>query len=495
MGFQQALSGLSAADQNMQVIGNNVANSNTAGFKSSTAQFADLYASSLAGGSVGGSGTQIGIGTSVSSVSENFTQGNLTTTNNPLDLAINGEGFFRMNSGGSISYTRNGQFQEDKNGFIVNSTGQNLTGYSATNGLVNTGTITNLQIPTANFPPKATSSMVVGANLSSSSTAPAVAPFNATDPNTYNFSTPQTIYDSLGQSHSSLMYFVKTAVPNVWNAYTYVDGASADPVQSATSLASSAITAAESAATNLSPSAPLTAGQITTLTSTVNTAAAAAGATPSTVATAATGAVYTPALTAAQSAAIGTAIGQLAAIGASMPSTLTFSTAGALVPPATNLNKSITLTNGAAPLTFTMDYTQMTQYGTTSVPNVLTQNGYTSGQLNGFGFGSDGTLTGRYTNGQSQVLGQVVLANFNNVQGLQPLGNNQFAETGQSGSPLVSVAGTASFGTIQSSAVEASNVDLTAQLVDMITAQRAYQANAQTIKTENQMMQTIVSLQ
>ncbi|NNM81376.1 MAG: flagellar hook protein FlgE [Burkholderiales bacterium] len=491
MGFQQALSGLNAADQNMQVIGNNVANSNTAGFKSSTAQFADLYASSLAGGSVGGSGTQIGIGTSVSSVSENFTQGNLATTNNPLDLAINGAGFFRMNSGGTVSYTRNGQFQEDKNGFIVNSNGLNLTGYSATNGLVNTGTITNLQIPTANFPPKATSSMVVGANLSSSSTAPTVAPFNATDPNTYNFSTPQTIYDSLGQSHSSLMYFVKTATPNVWNAYTYVDGTSADPVQSAATLGTSSTSAAQTATL----AAGGTAAQATTVSTAASTAAALAGATPATIAAAASTAATGAGLTAAQATSISNAIAALPAVGASMPSTLTFSTAGALVPPATNLNKSITLTNGAAPLTFTMDYTQMTQYGTTSVPNVLSQNGYTSGQLNGFGFGSDGTLTGRYTNGQSQVLGQVVLANFNNVQGLQPLGNNQFAETGQSGSPLVSVAGTASFGTIQSSAVEASNVDLTAQLVNMITAQRAYQANAQTIKTENQMMQTIVSLQ
>ena len=491
MGFQQALSGLSAADKNMQVIGNNVANSNTVGFKTSTAQFADLFANSLSGSSVaGGSGTQIGIGTSLSTVAANFSQGNITTTSNPLNLAINGQGFFRMSTGGTISYSRNGQFQLDKNGFIVDANGQNLTGYTATNGVLQAGLLTNLQIPTANFPPKATANVSVGANLSSTSTPPAVTPFNPADPNTYNFSTPQTIYDSLGQSHAALFYFVKTATPNVWSAFTYVDGASADPLQTAATLATDSQAAAQASALG----AGATAAQATTVATAAATAAGLAGATPASIAAAASTAATGAGLTAAQATTISNALTSLSAVGVATPTTLSFSTAGALLPPATNLNKTANLTNGAAPLAFAMNFSQMTQYGTNSASNSLSQDGYTSGQLNGYGFGADGTLTGRYSNGQSQTLGQVLLANFNNVQGLQPLGANQFAESGASGAPLVSVPGSSSFGTLQSSAVEASNVDLTAQLVDMITAQRAYQANAQTIKTEDQMLQTIVSL-
>lgn len=489
MGFQQALSGLNAADKNLQVIGNNVANSNTVGFKSASAQFADIFANSL----TGGGGGQIGTGTKVTTVAESFSQGNVNTTNNPLDLAINGQGFFRTSNNGTISYSRNGQFNLDKNQYIVDSSGYNLTGYSALNGVVTPGAITNLQISTANLAPKATANVTVGANLSSASTLPTVSPFKATDPNSYNFSTPQTIYDSLGQSHSAMSYFVKSATANVWSAYTYVDGAPAD-LQSASSLSGSAQSVAQTAATGLLPSAPLSAAQITTLSTATTAAAAAAGATPATVATAATA---DPTLTAAQVAAINTAISALPAIGtpsAAASSTLSFSTGGALLPPATNLTKTAILSNGAAPLTFAIDFSPMTQYGTSSSPNTLLQDGFTTGQLNSYSFGTDGTLTGKYSNGQSQVLGQVILASFANPQGLQSMGNNQFSETGQSGSPLVAAPGSSSFGTIQSSAVEASNVDLTAQLVDMITAQRAYQANAQTIKTEDQMMQTIVSL-
>ncbi len=214
MGFQQGLSGLNAADKDLQVIGNNVANSNTVGFKSSTAQFADVYANSLG---AGGGSSQIGIGVSVAAVTEQFAQGNISTTNNPLDLAVNGSGFFRISSGNTISYTRDGQFQLDKNGYIVNSLGQNLTGYSAVNGVVTPGALTNLQISSASLPPKATTTTTIGANLSSSATVPtASGSFNPADPTSYNFSTPETLYDSLGQAHSATFYFVNAA-PNTWN--------------------------------------------------------------------------------------------------------------------------------------------------------------------------------------------------------------------------------------------------------------------------------------
>ena len=123
MSFQQGLSGLNAATKNLDIIGNNVANANTVGFKSAAAEFADVFASS-----VGGDKTQVGIGTSITAVNTNFAQGNVNVSNNPLDLAINGQGFFRLDTKGVISYTRNGQYTLDKNGFMVNSNGDNLTG-------------------------------------------------------------------------------------------------------------------------------------------------------------------------------------------------------------------------------------------------------------------------------------------------------------------------------------------------------------------------------
>lgn len=491
MGFQQGLSGLNAADKNLQVIGNNVANSNTVGFKSSKTQFADVYANSL--GSSGGS--QIGIGVTVAAVTEQFAQGNISTTSNPLDLAINGQGFFRVSSGNAVSFSRDGQFQLDKNGYIVNSLGQNLTGYGATNGVVTPGALSNLQISSASLPPKATATTSVGANLSSSATVPGTTPFNPADSTSYNFAIPETLYDSLGQSHSANFYFLNAA-PDTWTVHTYVDGSPSD-IQTATSLAGSAISTSQSAATALLPSAPLNVAQIATLTTAVNTAAGAAGATPASVATAATA---DPTLSAAQVAAINTAVSALPAIGSpssAASSTLHFSTGGAIITAGanapTNLSKSITLTNGAAPLAFSLDFSKMTQYGGSFSTNSLTQDGYAPGQLSNYSIGKDGTISGSYSNGQTQVLGQVALSNFANPNGLTDMGNNQYGETLASGAALSGAPGTSSLGVLQSSATEGSNVDLTAELVNLISAQRTYQANAQSIKAEDTVLQTIVS--
>jgi flagellar hook protein FlgE len=140
------------------------------------------------------------------------------------------------------------------------------------------------------------------------------------------------------------------------------------------------------------------------------------------------------------------------------------------------------------------DIAQSTQYGGNFGVNSLSQDGYASGRLSGFTTSSDGVILGRYTNGQSRPLGQIVLANFTSPQGLQPLGNNAWAETSASGQPLPGTPGSSSLGVLQSSAVEDSNVDLTAELVSMITAQRVYQANAQTIKAQDSILQTIVNL-
>ncbi len=476
MGFQQGLSGLNAASKSLDVIGNNVANSSTVGFKESQAQFADVYASSLSGG-----GNQAGIGVKVATVAQQFTQGNITTTNNSLDMAVSGSGFFRMDNGGSITYSRNGQFQLDKNGFIVDNQGNNLTGFlpNVTGTIVAT-TPGPIQISTADLLPRATANIVAGLNLDARSAIPSVAPFDPTNPLTFNNSTSTTIYDSLGGSHVASLYFVKTAT-NAWNQYLTVDGISvpmATNPQPLTFSTSGVLTSPVNAVASTSfvpQSAPITlAGSSTTALSTTVTV-------PSTTGLLVGATVTGPGIPAGATIATVTP-----------PATIVLSAAATL----TNGGVVLTATNpaGAAPQTVSFNFGSTSQFGSTFGVNAMTQDGYTSGHLTGFSTGSDGIVTGRYSNGQTRNLAQVVLANFTDKQGLQPLGDNQWAETSTSGAPLVGVPGSASLGLLQTSAVEDSNVDLTAELVNMITAQRAYQANAQTIKTQDQVLQTIVNL-
>jgi flagellar hook protein FlgE len=411
MGFDSALSGLNAAQKNLDVIGNNVANASVVGFKSSQAQFADVYATSLTGGGAG----QIGIGTKLDSVAQQFSQGNVSVTSNPLDVAINGRGFFRMDQNGAITFARNGQFRFDSQGFVVNADGLKLTGYGVdANGNIVPAAPTPIQVSQADVPPQTTQNFRVGLNLDSRETPPATTPFNSTDPTSYNFSTSGNVFDTLGNSHTFTMYFVKTATANQWQMYGQVDG---------TALANADIGA-----------------------------------------------------------------------GAGNPVTLNFSNIGQLTT-AMPLAATLAVTTGAVtPISFNFDLSGSTQYGSTPGVNSMAQDGFSSGHLVGFNISADGTMVGRYTNGQTRNLAQIVLADFRNLQGLTPLGNNQWAESAQSGLPVVGVPTSGSLGTLQSSAVEDSNVDLTAELVNMITAQRVYQANAQTIKTQDAMMQTLVNL-
>lgn len=410
MSFQQGLSGLNAASKNLEVIGNNVSNANTVGFKQSRAEFADVFANSLTGSGA----SQIGIGTKVSNVAQQFTQGNITSSNNPLDIAINGGGFFRMSNNGEITYTRNGQFQLDKLGYIVDSQNKRLTGYTAdANGVLSTGAPADLSINTADLPPNASTEVTGLFNLDSRNTALTVAGFDPTDPTTYHHSSAVSVYDSLGNEHTLQSFFVKTA-PGTWSVMTTLDS---------------------------TPTA------------------------------------YTP-----PAAPVATA--QLVFGGTGTTPTVT--------PASPTVNAAVT--TGANPLAVTMDFSGSTQFGSSFSINSLSQDGYSSGRLSSFNIGADGTILGRYTNGQSNVLGQVVLANFTNPNGLQQLGNNAWAESASSGPALVAAPDSGSMGVLQSSALEDSNVDLTAELVNMITAQRVYQANAQTIKTQDQVLQTLVNL-
>ena len=455
MGFQQGLSGLNVAAKNLDVIGNNVSNANTVGFKQSQAQFADVYTAAQGGTST----PSIGIGTKVATVAQQFGQGNVSITSNPLDLAISGAGFFQLDSNGSIAYSRNGQFQLDKNGYIVNSQGHKLTGYKAdpVTGVVSSGSTGPLQLPTQAITPSPTSKSEIGLNLDSRETAPRVSVFNPTDPESYNRSTAMTIFDTLGNEHVLNMYFQKAAAPvNTWNTYVTVDNLPANPGTAAAGAppAGGAAGAPPEAGKEGAP------------------AAGAAGAAPATP--------------------TGTLVG-----------TLTFNSVGALTstnPASTPLGimsipGGIVFANGSTtPQPMTMDFNMSTQFGAPFGVTALNQNGYTSGQLNGFSTSADGTVLGRYTNGQTKALGQVVLANFANQQGLQSLGNNEWGISAASGQPLVGKPGTASLGILQSGAVEDSNVDLTAELVNMIMAQRVYQANAQTIKAQDSILQTITNI-
>lgn len=410
MSFQQGLSGLNASSKTLEAIGNNISNANTAGFKSSTARFSDLYAASLSGSGVGNTG----IGTQVSQVAQQFSQGNVTASANPLDLAINGGGFFRMSHNGTVSYARNGQFQLDKSGYIVNPNGDRLTGYTAnSSGVLSTGAPADLQISATDLAPKITANVTAQLNLDSRSTTPTLA-FSAANPATYNSATSVNVFDSLGNSHVLQTFYVKTAA-NTWDIYgTYDDG------------------------TTTQATVPAVIGQLVF---------------------GPTGAITTPA----------------------PPAAASFAT-------------TLTVTTGAGTVPVTVDWSGTTQFGSSFSVNALTQDGFASGRLAGFTTSNTGVISGRYTNGQTAVLGQVVLANFRAPNGLQPLGNNAWGETSDSGVPLVGTPNSGSLGTLQSSSVEDSNVDLTAELVNMITAQRVYQANAQTIKTQDQILQTLVNL-
>jgi flagellar hook protein FlgE len=507
MSFQQGLSGLNGAAKSLDVIGNNIANASTVGFKGSTTEFADVYARSLNGAGA----TQAGIGVSVASIAQQFTQGNIETTANPLDIAVNGAGFFRTEIAGTVQYTRNGQFSLDKNGFIVTPQGANVTGYGvAANGQILASTPTPLKISTTDMKPAVTTKVDTSINLDSRETTPTNFPFNANDATTYNKQVPVSVYDTLGNQHTMSLYYVKTG-SGTWDVYAGADGTEISNVNVAKAAsddpAAMAARDAWTAATKASPQDPAAvaaalASYAAAASTAVSTAAGAAGATAATVTaiqTAAAGAGstvgYTPdqvdkdvaAAVAVPSVPIGTlkfdsngALSALLMSPQTLPLAVTFP-----VYPATGAKETLSIKVG---------FNGSTQYGSDTSEKLTTQDGYTAGHLQRFAASSDGTLLGQYSNGQTKPLGQIVLANFTNAGGLEPIGNNSWTETSASGTPLLGVAGTGGFGVLQSSATESSNVDLTAELVKMITAQRVYQANAQTIKTQDSVLQTLVNL-
>ncbi|WP_312228569.1 flagellar hook protein FlgE [Pseudescherichia sp.] len=400
MAFSQAVSGLNAAATNLDVIGNNIANSATYGFKSGTASFADMFA-----------GSKVGLGVKVAGITQDFTDGTTTNTGRGLDVAISQNGFFRLvDNSGSVYYSRNGQFKLDENRNIVNMQGLQLTGFPATGTpptIQQGANPTAISIPNTLMAAKTTTTAAMQINLNSTDAAPTVA-FDPTNADSYNKKGSVTVFDSQGNSHDMNVYFVKSGTSNTWNVYTQDS-----------SVANSAAT---------------------------------------------------------------------------LSTTLGFSETGMLTSGGT-ANVTTATIPGADPASFSLSFLNSMQQNTGANNIVATsQNGYKPGDLVSYQINDDGTVVGNYSNEQNQLLGQIVLANFANNEGLASEGDNVWSATQSSGVALLGTAGTGNFGTLTNGALEASNTDLSKELVNMIVAQRNYQSNAQTIKTQDQILNTLVNL-
>ncbi|RRV11930.1 flagellar hook protein FlgE [Stutzerimonas xanthomarina] len=456
MSFNIGLSGLRAASKDLNVTGNNIANAGTVGFKQSRAEFSDVYAASVLGT---GKNPQ-GSGVLMSNISQQFNQGNINYTQNALDLAINGNGFFQVSNNGAVSYTRAGYFGTDREGFLVDNFGYKLQGFPVDgDGNLQNGVVGDLQVQTTNQAPKASSKIDTVFNLNSTNGSPSAwtnayeghlvtnpgdtagaldtanLTFNPADPTTYNSSTSLNIYDSQGNAHVMTQYFVKTSA-NTWDMRVLVDGR--NPANPSSTDAFDTTLSFDSAG-NLQ----------------------------------------------------GTTVGDFAL---NADGTLRLAD---WVPAISNgATPAVWDENGAqaAPGGITIDLTKSTQFASAFAVNSVAQDGYTTGELAGLEIDDTGVIFARYTNGQSKVQGQIILANFANVQGLTPVGKSQWVQSFESGEPVVGTPGSGTLGALQAGALEDSNVELSDQLVNLIVAQRNYQANAKTIETESAITQTIINL-
>lgn len=388
MGFSQSLSGVNAASSQLDTIGNNIANSQTVGFKSSSVQFADIFANSQ------------GLGTRVAGTLQNFTTGSLETTGRSLDLAIAGDGFFQFTQNEQLAYSRNGQLSMTADGYFENAQGARLTDQQGapiqvtefSQGAQATGTETGVK---AEF------------NLNAEAETINVA-FNQNDSDTYNYVTNAgTVYDALGVAHDLSLYYTKTG-NNTWSANAVVEGQVVGMSDNMTFDPSSGA---------------LTGGGV---------------------------------------------------INASVP--------------------TATLGSGAAQMNFAINLEDNTQYGADFELRSFSQDGYTSGSFVGVDITETGNIMANYSNGNSEAVATIAMADFRNPEGLQPQGDNLWTATQASGAALVGQAGTGQLGSLESGTLEASNVELTQELVDMIIAQRNFQANTNAIQTQSDVLETVTNL-
>ncbi|VVP22830.1 hypothetical protein PS874_03799 [Pseudomonas fluorescens] len=477
MSFNIGLSGLYAANKQLDVTGNNIANVATTGFKSSRAEFQDVYSASK----LGTGSKAVGSGVRLANVAQQFTQGDINNTGNVLDMGINGSGFFVLNNSGSLSYTRAGTFKVDKEGYVTNTDGSaRLQGYGVdANGKIQNGVLTDLRIDTSNLAPKSTSTISSTINLNSTADVidQSIAA-NRFDPSkqatfTKQFSTP--VFDSQGNQHVMDQYMVKTG-PNTWDTYTLIDGRNPDGSDPAV------------VATPATPDIP------------------AIPADPSIP-----GDTGTPAIPGTPAILANPAI----------PSTMTFDSSGKLVsvstpvtppttPPTATIGNDLKITgwtpgkvtngvwaaNGAAanPEGLTIAMGSTTQFNADTARSIPAQDGYATGQITSLSIDGSGVLLANFSNYQTKAIGQISLASFTNEQGLQPIGGSSWKESYASGIPGFDAPQSGTLGMIESNSLEESNVNLTNELVDLIKGQSNYQANAKTISTQSTIMQTIIQM-
>ncbi|MCP3689313.1 MAG: flagellar hook protein FlgE [Gammaproteobacteria bacterium] len=433
MSFNTALSGLKAATTDLNVTSNNIANVSTTGFKRSSAQFGDFFEVTP----FGTSSNAVGAGVKVTNIDQKFGQGNLDFTDNSLDLAISGAGFFITDKeidGGDISYTRAGSFRVNSEGYLTNNQGQYLRTFpidsSGTVTSTSINTLVPIQLQGTIGEPSATTEVDIGVNLDATETAFDPADFNPTVTNTYNHSTSTTLYDSLGSSHVLTYYFVKdSSATNQWVAFPYLDGGEVN-VSGGTSVTH-----------------PNGSGNVNQSVATLN-------------------------------------FNDDGSFDSSTPTALSTTVTAAI------------LGSGATAMTFNHDFANNspTQYASPFTVSTFQQNGSTTGRLTGLDVSEEGMIQASFSNGSLEPLGQIAFASFPSEQGLQDVGNASWEETTASGSPLTGIPGTGALGRVQSGALEASNVDLTSQLVNLIIAQRNFQANARSIETNNTITDTVIQI-
>lgn len=417
MSLNTELMGINAAQSSIDTIGNNIANMNTEGFKGSTMEFADLIGTSLEGTS--GNTLTPGQGVVASNLSQLFTEGTISQTGNPLDLAINGQGFFQMQTDQGLEYTRAGSFQVDTNGYVVDPSGNNLMGYNTPTSGAALGAIGPLQVSRSTLPATATTSLGLNVNLPTTDSAIASGTaFNPSSASTFDESTATTIYDSVGTAYTLTSYFTRVSgsgTPDKWQVHWQLSN-------------------------------PTTG------------AAIASGSGPR----------------------------------------LTFSTTGALTGATSGAGTTVAvpaLPDGASALNIVYNYTGTSLTSNAFGVNAINNNGNAPGTFTGVQINANGQIVGQYSNGQTKTFGTVALANFENPQALTPMSGTFWAQTLASGQALLGAPNTQGLGTLQSGALEGSNVDLSTQLVSLIVAQQAFQANAQAISYEQQNIQHLLNIQ
>lgn len=495
MSFNTGLSGLRAAQMDLSVVGNNIANASTKGFKQSRAEFGDVYSASI----LGTGKNSVGSGVLVERVSQQHTQGNIDYTDRALDMAIEGNGYFMLSNNGQIEYTRAGYFDLDKDGFIVNNTGKRLQGYEADlQGNIMGGQPGDIRLSQANIEPNATSRVDLELNLDSRKDDLNLALFDPRDRTTYSDVNQTSVFDSLGIEHTLSQFYIKVTAAqpddgNTWAVLNSFDGQFFGNNGTPIYIENGAGNWEPLTAVNWDPANDIsfdggtnTFGDLGTYLA--NSAGVDTATPPNPVAVPAEGLVQSTLFFNTQGSLEGFKDGY--DVSAGFPNVVPYNfnipsdyLAGAWMGSSQGSGNQIIY-----------NLRGTTQYGASYSAQSQSQDGYTTGRLSGLEVEADGTIFGRYTNGQNRSVGQVPIITFRSPENLKPNGSTGWLETAESGVPTINKAGTGITGTIAGGALEDSNVDLAEELVKMIIGQRNYQANAKTIQTQDTITQTIINL-